>query len=81
MDHFEKFVRKLSPKLRSRVLVTTKAILQGRLQGLDVKPLRGEKNWYRCRIGDIRILFYQAENGRYVVYDAGFRGKVYRKMN
>lgn len=78
MDHFTKFVRSLSPKLRTRVLSISQAILQGQWKGLDIKPLRGEKGWYRCRIRNIRILFYKKNRGEYAIYDANVRGKAYR---
>lgn len=34
--------------------------------------------YFRCRVGGIRIFFFGME-GKYVVYDADFRGNAYKK--
>ena len=45
-----------------------------------VKKMEGkDKDYYRMRAGDLRILFIVMEDGRVVwVTDIGFRGSVYR---
>lgn len=80
MDHIEKFIRLLSPKQRERVRHALAAIVENRLSELDIKPLTGKKNWFRCRIGDIRILFIRTGSGTHVIWDIQFRGKAYRGM-
>jgi len=71
MDPVEKFLRKLSAKRRTVVLRALKAISTGNLAKLDIKPLTGKKGWFRCRTGDIRIVF---------VYDIQFRDRAYRRI-
>lgn len=80
MDSIEKFLGKLQKKYRMRAIDTIDAILANRLNGLDIKPVKGKKNWFRCRIGDIRIVFIRTRPGINVIYDIRFRGKAYRDI-
>jgi mRNA-degrading endonuclease RelE of RelBE toxin-antitoxin system len=66
VDRLTKNYLKLSAKERVWVLEIYQNVKQGRLEGLDVKPLRGHKNTIRVRKGDIRIIFARDSNGRYV---------------
>jgi len=78
MDHLQKFLRKLDAKTRARLLDVIAALAQGKLQHLDTKPLQGRKGWFRCRVGDIRIIFLRTKGGKTMIYDVGFRGEVYK---
>jgi len=80
MDRIEKFFRKLSPNLRSRLIKEISEITENRLEGKDIKPIKRKKGWYRCRVGNIRIIFTSTSSGTNVVTDAEFRGKVYRRF-
>ena len=43
----------------------------------DVKKLKGSKNEYRLRVGDVRVLF-ELEGRRIVVYAVGKRKDIYK---
>lgn len=79
MDHIEKFLRKLDPERFVKVRAARIAIERNHLQGLDIKPMKGRKGWYRCRIGDVRIIFIRTGAGENIVMDADFRGNIYKK--
>lgn len=45
----------------------------------DIKPIKGQENIYRARIGDYRILFeIDADNGIIMIRKIGPRGDVYK---
>lgn len=78
MDHLQKFLRKLDGKTRARLLTVIAALAQEKLQHLDVKPLKGQKGWFRCRVGNIRIVFLRTKGAKTIIYDIGFRGEIYK---
>lgn len=78
MDRFKKFLAKLQRRQRERVVHAVELIEAGKVEHLDIKPLKGMQEHFRCRIGMVRIFFVRVE-GRYVVYDADFRGNAYKK--
>lgn len=80
MDRIKKFLRTLQPKLKNRLISVIAAILSNHLEGLDIKPLRGKKNWFRCRIGNIRIIFVRLGSGLNEVIDIDFRGNIYKDL-
>ena len=43
----------------------------------DTKPLEGEKNAYRLRVGKWRIVFQMFEN-EIIIRDIGSRGDIYK---
>jgi len=80
MDRVQKFLQGIESKKRARLIAAMDAITQGKLEGLDIQPLKNQKNWFRCRIGDIRIIFVRIAPGTHVVTDMEFRGKVYKRI-
>ncbi|MDR3169523.1 MAG: plasmid stabilization system [Candidatus Peribacteria bacterium] len=54
-------------------------LLKGETVSLDIRPLQGEENRYRLRVGDYRFL-YEVREMEIVVYfyEAGARGDVYK---
>ena len=78
MDRVHKFLRSVDAKLRMHLYAVIANIIAGNLEGLDIKPLKGQKDCFRCRVGDVRILFLQ-QYGKNIVYDLGFRGQIYKK--
>ena len=80
MDPIQKFLRKLPLKLRQKVADTALAIAGNRLEGLDIKPLQGKHGWYRCRVGDIRLIFVRTAGGEHILYDVQYRDRVYRTL-
>lgn len=56
-DKIQKFLRKLSDKQRQEVEQLIKRIVVGEVAGLDMKKLRGGRDVYRIRKGDVRIIY------------------------
>lgn len=76
MQKYVKFLAKLPKALRERLIAVVEKISQGNLQHLDIKPLTGRGNFYRCRIGKIRIIL-EKTGTIYIIQDIGFRGNIY----
>ena len=80
MDRLTKLLRKLPVKLSKRVAEAADAIVTNKLEGLDIKPLKGKRGWYRCRIGDIRLIFVRTESGQNILHDVRYRDQAYRDL-
>jgi len=79
MDEFNKFLRKADAKLKMQLRKAMHAIIEDNLKELDVEPLAGQKNMFRCRVRDVRILFMRTGHGN-MLCGIGFRGGVYKKL-
>ncbi|MDD5103546.1 MAG: hypothetical protein PHX93_04055 [Candidatus Peribacteraceae bacterium] len=77
MDKIRKFLRNIDAKLRERLRRAIQAIMANELEGLDIAPLQGQKNVFRCRVRNVRIIFMRTGTGN-VLCGIGFRGGVYR---
>lgn len=78
MDRITKFLRKLDLKRQAHVQSVADLIVRDELAGLDIKPIKGRKGWYRCRIGKIRLLFLHTDTGQNILMDVDFRGNIYK---
>lgn len=78
MEKYVKFLRRLPKPLRQRLISVVDRIARNDIRHLDIKPLAGKGDFYRCRVGKVRIIF-QKENGKdqNIIYDIGFRGDIY----
>lgn len=56
-DKIAKLLAKLPPKQLKAILEVLVKINQGKLEGLDVKSLKGHQDKYRVRVGTYRIIF------------------------
>lgn len=80
MDDIQKFLRKVDKKLREQLLAAMRNIRLGQnIDTLDIKPLEGKKGWFRCRVRDARIIYFQDAHGKNILYKADFRGSVYKR--
>ncbi|MBI2045951.1 MAG: hypothetical protein HYT28_00820 [Parcubacteria group bacterium] len=61
MDKLDKFLKKLSEKKREEIERLVMDIINNRFDGLDCKKLKGARDIFRVRKGDIRILFKKTE--------------------
>lgn len=75
MDNIEKFLRGV-PHLRKRLSMVLRMIRAGNLTGLDIKPMKGQEGVFRCRVGQVRILFLR-KDGMNIPFAVGFRGDIY----
>lgn len=80
MDRISKFLFKLSKKQRTYILVDILPKIKNlQLRGLDVKPLKNYKNYYRVRHGKVRIVFYRDDKKKMgIVSNVAFRKDVYK---
>lgn len=61
MDKIEKALKKLSAKEQAQIKQILSRLNSGKLDGLDVKKLKGRDDIFRARKGDLRII-YRFEN-------------------
>lgn len=57
MANLEKQLKKFSPKERERLIVLIERIVQKDFRGIDLKKLKGLRNFFRVRKGNFRIIF------------------------
>lgn len=80
MNRTDKFLQKLNRHMRDRVEVAMLRILSGELRNLDIQPLEGFSDTFRCRIGNVRLIFQRFGIDRYGIVDIGFRKDVYKRL-
>ncbi|PIR54621.1 plasmid stabilization protein [Candidatus Peregrinibacteria bacterium CG10_big_fil_rev_8_21_14_0_10_36_19] len=78
MKDYLKFLKRLPENLRIKVIKALEDLAINKTKGLDIKPINGEHQLYRCRVGKIRILFQKREEQN-IILDIGFRGDIYKK--
>lgn len=79
MEKYKKFLAKLPPALRTRLVKTIFLISDNELGNLDIKMIHLKYRLYRCRIGKLRILFQKTGEGNKIM-DIGFRGGIYKNF-
>ncbi len=62
-DRIEKALGKLSAKERKKIAEILGLIRTGRLDGLDIKKLKGRDDIFRARKGDVRVIFRRTTDG------------------
>lgn len=75
MDKITKFLRKLGDKELDSVLDLLSKIKSGDTHDLHIKKLKGFKNIFRLRSGDIRILYRDDDRGGYDIIDISRRNE------
>ena len=79
MDFLDKFMNKIGQRERARLRPILVAILQNQLRSLNIKTLQGHKGYFRCRTGDIRIIFIKISEDTNRIIDIDFRGNIYKR--
>lgn len=74
MDRVKKFLKKLSPSDQEEIDDVLQKIEKGNIKDLNIKKLKGYKNLFRVRKGNIRIVFSQEEKNFNVIF-IGKRGE------
>jgi hypothetical protein len=77
MDRLQKFLAKLNPARREKVISILERLGRGHTEGLDIMSLKGMPGHFRVRTGDIHILCFR-QNQSFVAYELGFRGGIYK---
>ncbi len=75
MNKNQKFLKKLHPKVRFRVIDVIALITAGNISNLDVKKIEDSDNLYRVRIGRVRIVYSKTENAEGRVISVGPRNE------
>ena len=67
MGNIDKFLKKLSEKKRKEIEKLVANIINNNLKALDCKKLKGTRDIFRVRKGNIRILFRRIGNRSMVI--------------
>ena len=80
MDKVDKTLKRLNEPDQQRASRLIEKILANQLDGLDIKKLTSQKNAFRVRSGNIRVIF-ELVNGRNKVTGISHRSeKTYRDL-
>ena len=63
MHKIDKFLTKLDPERRAKVLATLLQIRAGDFRGLNLRKLKEVGSLYRVRVGKVRIIFEMDTDG------------------
>ena len=74
-----KFILKLNLKQQIILKELIDKILSKDIEWLDIKKISWKSNYFRCRTGQIRIIFYE-ENEKYYIFDIDFRWRIYKRL-
>ncbi|MBI2099533.1 type II toxin-antitoxin system RelE/ParE family toxin [Candidatus Uhrbacteria bacterium] len=56
-DHIQKFLRKIPERQRKQIEYLIEKIMSRETAGLDIQKLKGIKDVYRLKKGDMRIIY------------------------
>lgn len=79
MEKYKKFLAKLPPNLRTKLIKAVNKIADGNLKNLNIKILHSKYKVCRCRVGKLRILFQKTETNNRIM-DIGFREDIYKNF-
>jgi len=74
VDKIIKFIHK--SLYRERLLKFLEDLEKGNIDQYDIKPYQGTKNTFRCRIGNVRIIFEKTDSWYWVI-KIDNRGDIY----
>lgn len=78
MDKIEKFIKRLNKKQTKGIEKALLDIVILDLKDYDIKKMKGFKDLYRIRMGEIRIVFRKKKDHG-IPIDIAFRNKIYKK--
>jgi len=79
MDKIEKALNKLGPKGKQKLKRILLQIEKDDLQNLDLKKLRGRKDIFRIRKGDMCVIIHKTDNSIKILSIEHRSSKTYRK--
>jgi len=79
MDKIEKALNKLGPKGKQKLKNILLQIERDDFRNLDLKKLKGRKDIFRIRKGDIRIIIYKTDDSIRILSIEHRSSKTYRK--
>lgn len=80
MNQIEKFLKKLEKKLALQLAEVLQNIIVLNIKQYDVKKMKGFQDFYRIRVGKIRIIFSKSGQKHGLPIYIEYRGKVYKKL-
>ena len=80
MDKITKFLKKLSKKEQKTLGYIVDQVSRGDISGLDVKKLKGEKNIFRVRQGNLRLIFLRIKDEVRVISVGRRNDNTYNKI-
>jgi mRNA-degrading endonuclease RelE of RelBE toxin-antitoxin system len=79
-DKIKKILKKLSAKEREIIKLLLLRIKLGDVDGLDIKLLKGHKDLFRVRKGDLRIVYRKSDSEFLVVRIDRRNEKTYKNL-
>ncbi len=67
MDKIAKLLNRLTAKEKAVLKELLELVSSGEVKNLDIKKLKGNKNIYRVRSGDFRLIFMKDRNDKIFV--------------
>lgn len=80
MDKIRKVLNKLNFREKQKLKKILLQIERECWEDLDLKKLKGKKNIFRVRKGDMRIIFYKVDNSIKILSLEHRNSKTYKKM-
>jgi len=80
MHKIDKILKKLSPEERKQITVCIGQIVNGDTNSLDIKKLKGQKYFYRVRIGSLRIIFFKKQEENLIISINRKNDNTYRNL-
>lgn len=77
-DKIQKFLAKLPAPELEKILAVIVGIKKTQLDGLDIKPIKGKKGYFRARVGRVRIIYRLTASGNEIVHVTNRNEKTYR---
>ena len=78
MDKIKKLLKKLSPQERKKLKNILTRLNKGDIASFDIKKLKGRRNIFRIRKGNLRIILYKKDNSFKVLTVERRTSKTYR---
>jgi len=73
MDKINKALLKLPSKQRQKLIQAFSLVIMGKVEGLNIKKLKGHTDLYRLRIGDTRLIYRHVSGKKPTVMYIGKR--------
>lgn len=78
VKQWKKFINYQNLKTKVVIYEAIKKIRKGERKNLDIKKMEGKHGNFRCRIGNIRIIFQQEKN-EIQIKKIGYRWDIYKE--
>lgn len=74
----QKYLASLTGAQQSKIKDIIAMIEKNQRSTLDIMPMKGEKNVWRCRVGDLRIVFRKDDQWDILISKLLPRGDIYK---